>query len=81
MNDPTIKYLSCGQSHTIIYKNNGDLIGFGNNAYGQLGIDIISSVNSPTLILNDKEITKIACGFNHTFFQKENGDIFGFGFL
>ena len=34
----TIKNIICGRYHTIIYKDNGDVLVFGHNYYGQLGL-------------------------------------------
>ena len=31
MNDTNIKNIICGTNHTIIYKNNGDVLVFGDN--------------------------------------------------
>ena len=66
----------------IIYKSNGDLIGWGNNEYGQLGINNKPGTNVidvPTLIMQDKDIIQIACGGYHTIIYKSNGDVIGFG--
>ena len=38
MTDPEIKQIICGSDHTMIYRNNGDVLVFGSNRYGQLGL-------------------------------------------
>jgi alpha-tubulin suppressor-like RCC1 family protein len=52
-NDHTnpINQISCGDNHTIILKCNGEIYGFGENTYGQLGLNIdANKVNKPTLL-------------------------------
>ena len=41
MNDKNIRNIICGEYHTMIYKDNGDLLVFGRNYYGQLGLVIM----------------------------------------
>ena len=38
MTDPEIKQIICGDFHTMIYRNNGDVLVFGYNVCGQLGL-------------------------------------------
>ena len=38
MTDPEIKQIICGYYHTMIWRNNGDVLVFGYNGYGQLGL-------------------------------------------
>ena len=38
MTDPEIKQIICGNHHSMIYRNNGDVLVFGANVYGQLGL-------------------------------------------
>lgn len=76
INDNKIKYIACGDSHTLIYRNNGGLYGFGNNKYGQLGLSTkYTIVKAMTFILKDNTIKNIICGSNHTILYKINGDL------
>ena len=85
MNDKSIKNIICGKLHTIIYKNTGDILVFGDNRYGQLGLDyqyndnIDTDVNVPTLLMTDKIFRDIICGEYHTIIYRDNGDILVFG--
>jgi len=79
MHDEEITQIKCGAYHTIIYKSNGDLVGFGKNDQGQLGIDNMECVYTPTLIINDKNIKKIYCGAYYTIVYKYNGDFLYMG--
>ena len=36
MTDPEIKQIICGSDHTMIYRNNGDVLVFGSNEGGTI---------------------------------------------
>lgn len=36
--DLNFRKIVCGSNHTILLEENGNLVGFGNNEFGQLGI-------------------------------------------
>eukprot|EP01091_Cochliopodium_minus_P010609 TRINITY_DN284_c0_g1_i3.p1 TRINITY_DN284_c0_g1~~TRINITY_DN284_c0_g1_i3.p1 ORF type:complete len:308 (+),score=52.85 TRINITY_DN284_c0_g1_i3:465-1388(+) len=74
-----IKIVSCGGNHTILYTNHGDIFVFGANEFGQLGLDTMEDVYTPTLLMNDRNIKYIKCGFNHSLIYKYNGELYGFG--
>ena len=38
MTDPEIKQIICSDSHTMIWRNNGEVLVFGSNWHGQLGL-------------------------------------------
>ena len=57
-----ITNIICSSYHTIIYKNNGDVLVFGSNVCGQLGLGHNDNINVPTLLMNDKTIKNIICG-------------------
>ena len=46
-------------------KDDGDVLVFGNNAWGRLGLGHNNDVNTPTLLMNDKNIRNIICGKHH----------------
>eukprot|EP01091_Cochliopodium_minus_P013291 TRINITY_DN4247_c0_g1_i1.p1 TRINITY_DN4247_c0_g1~~TRINITY_DN4247_c0_g1_i1.p1 ORF type:complete len:316 (-),score=72.14 TRINITY_DN4247_c0_g1_i1:58-1005(-) len=77
MTNPTIEIVSVGQIHTILYTSNGDLLGFGDNSFGQLGLGE-EIVDTPKLIMNAK-IRNVASGQYFTLIYKENGDLLGLG--
>ena len=60
-------------------KDNGDVLVFGDNGYGQLGLGHDKNINSPTLLTNDTTIRNIIRGRNHTIIYKNNGDVLVFG--
>ena len=78
-NDKHINSINCGAKHSIIYKNNGDVIVFGFNNQGQLGLGNDNERGKPSFLMNDKNICIICCGYNHSIIYKYNGDILVFG--
>ena len=42
--------------------DNGDVLVFGSNYSGQLGLDNYTNINTPILLMNDKSIKNIICG-------------------
>ena len=63
MKNSSIRQIACGAYHTLILKHSGELIAFGDNEYGQLGLgDNIEKINIPTCVIKDESIQQIACG-------------------
>ena len=82
MTDPKIKLICCGLYCTMIYKNNGELIGIGDNNYGELCIKTVGvsgNIYEPVLLMTDLEIKSIACGYNHSMILKNNGELYVYG--
>ena len=73
MNDPDIKQIGIGQTYSLIYKNNGDLLVCG--SYSALDDKLLV----PTLLTNDVGIKNIICGLFHIIIHRYNGDILGLG--
>ena len=46
-------------------KDNGDVLVFGDNECGQLGLGNDKDINTPTLLINDKNIRNIICEEYH----------------
>lgn len=55
----------------------------GDNTYGELGIDNISTIEKPTRVTfkfnNGVGIKKLAVGARHTLILLENGELYAFG--
>ena len=62
MTDPEIKQIICGGYHTMIWRNNGDVLVFGYNYDGQLGLGDNQNRNKAELLMRDPEIKQIICG-------------------
>ena len=69
MNDKDIKIIFCGYHHSMIYKNDGDLLVFTTKEYK----------DKPILLMNNKQINMICCGKNHFLIYQNNGDLLVFG--
>jgi len=76
MDSQDIKSICCGIYHSMILKNNGDLMVFGDNSHGQLGLENVNNVNKPTLLMNSLEIKSIHCGASLSMILMENGELF-----
>ena len=63
----------------MIYRNNGDVLVFGDNEKGQLGLGDNQNRNKAELLMTDPEIKQIICGSYHTMIYRNNGDVLVFG--
>jgi hypothetical protein len=78
-NEKTVM-ISCGGEHSLALTENGRVFGWGDNYYGQLGVDVKYYSNKPIIIeLNDLKIKKISCGYRHSLLLSCDGDIYAFG--
>ena len=64
----------CGGRHSIIQKENGDILVFGGNEGHQLGLGHNNDVFIPTFFKNDKDVRIIACTYYSTLMLMNNGD-------
>lgn len=76
-----IKNVCLGIGHALILDNDGIAYSFGNNTYGELGIDCISLEKPTKISFFDSlgKIKSISTGARHTFALLENGDVYAFG--
>ncbi len=75
-----IKSIYCGQSHTIILKNDGTLWGCGRNDLGELGLgDTDNRIILTQITINTDDIKSIYCGDEHTIMLKNDGTLWGCG--
>ena len=58
MTDPEIKQIICGCLHTMIYRNNGDVLVFGDNSYGQLGLGGYQNRNKAELLMTIQKLNR-----------------------
>lgn len=74
----TAKEISCGDDHTLILDNNGQIWSFGLNLNGQLGLGNIKENFLPRKIPNfsNSKITSIVSRGDVSFALSENGDCF-----
>lgn len=73
--------ISCGYQHSAAIANTGEILSFGFNGYGQLGLGNLESKFQPCIIesLSKSKMINVACGGFHTVCICENGEIYAFG--
>jgi hypothetical protein len=78
-------YISAGYAHTAVVTDEGFLLTFGLNIYGQLGLGNTTSTFEPRLIEKDLngdyigKIVKVSCNVNGTFIITEDGKLYTCG--
>lgn len=74
---------ACGIDHTCLLLQNGQIITFGNNVFGQLGRNINTGLSVsnylPTLVPDISNVSRIACGSSYTSILLNNGQVMTFG--
>jgi alpha-tubulin suppressor-like RCC1 family protein/serine/threonine protein kinase len=80
-NDEKVIMISTGLCHSMALTESGHVFCWGNNEWGQLGINDKSNANSPLLVPLSSEILikKIECGFYHSLLLSRDGNIYWFG--
>ncbi len=74
--------ISAGADHVLMLASDGNVYAWGNNEYGQLGIDnggIPLSAPTPVTELADKSIIAVAAGQRFSLALSENGRVYSFG--
>jgi RCC1 and BTB domain-containing protein len=80
LNENKIKMISCGGCHSLALTESGCVYVWGDNEFGQLGIENIKSLNTPKILeLKDIRIDKISCGANHSLLLTNDRVIYAFG--
>jgi len=85
-----VKAIACGYSHSIALKQNGEVLAWGRNDYGQLGDNSSEASRSyyPVTVKGENGIGNLTGiktiaagnGGNHTIALKENGDVLTWGY-
>ncbi|KAL8008320.1 putative vacuolar protein sorting-associated protein [Plasmopara halstedii] len=67
--------------HSAVVSSNGELLMFGMNDCGQLGLDHTQHQTTPQLVnsLSGRVVTKVACGLYHTIASTRGGEVYSFG--
>jgi RCC1 and BTB domain-containing protein len=78
-----VKAVSCGNQHTAVLLESGEVYSFGRGNFGQLGLGSLQAANvsNPTVVegLQGKYITAIACGWHHTAALTDSGQLYTWG--
>ena len=78
MKDETIIKISTAYNHTLIFKKNGDVIGFGLSVSGRFLVNEESTF-PPKKIMSDPKLKSVFCGYNGSFFLMQDGSLFFHG--
>nr|CCA15971.1 conserved hypothetical protein [Albugo laibachii Nc14] len=76
-----ITFAAVSYHHSAVVSNNGDLLTFGMNDSGQLGLDHTQHQHTPQLVetLSSQKVGRVACGLYHTVAIVDDGDVYSFG--
>ncbi|CBH13816.1 hypothetical protein, conserved [Trypanosoma brucei gambiense DAL972] len=82
-NTNVIRTIACGFNHTILQLSSGELLSFGSNTWGELGIGSTVSPMQPTPIRFFEEkgivVVKTVAGNSFTLFLTADGRVYGCG--
>lgn len=69
--------VASGQNHTIALKEDGSVLAWGENKFGQLGIDPEASTNVfiPSQVFSEESLVKVYAGWTHTAALSKNGEV------
>jgi len=71
--------VSAGLLHSLVLTENGALLSFGSNEYGQLGDGTFENRDEPTTIPGMDTLIQVSAGAYHSLVLDESGDVFAFG--
>ncbi|EGC28958.1 hypothetical protein DICPUDRAFT_159521 [Dictyostelium purpureum] len=71
----------CGKNHTLALSNNGEMVSFGFNACGQLGVGSHLDQINPTKIEFSEKVLDIATGYYHSLCVTDNGEAYSWGYM
>ncbi|KAF2882393.1 hypothetical protein ILUMI_23763 [Ignelater luminosus] len=75
-----VKYIASGQHHTVALKADGTVLSWGENKYGQLGLETnIAKAMVPMTILVDETLEQVHAGWTHSAALTKNGEIYIWG--
>lgn len=77
-----VKYIACGDEHTVVLAEDGGVFSFGSGGYGQLGHNSTQAETMPRKVFEfmGSTVSQIACGRNHTLVLVRNtGRIYSCG--
>jgi uncharacterized repeat protein (TIGR02543 family) len=72
-----VAFVSLGDTHSMILKNDGTLLATGRNSDYQLGAPLQYDCLTPTKVLD--HVAYVAAGYNHTLAVKEDGTVWATG--
>lgn len=80
-NGMAVKQVACGDTHTLVCTDSGELYTFGRNQNGQLGHGNTNDLLSPQRVagLQGKVVTSVAGGAEHSVIATDKGEVYAWG--
>ncbi|XP_060534839.1 E3 ubiquitin-protein ligase MYCBP2 isoform X2 [Cylas formicarius] len=77
--DSPVVQIACGLHHSVLLLQNGQVLTFGSNLYGQLGCGDILAKNAIQQVKLPNSAVHVAAGSNHTVVLTSKGEVYTFG--
>lgn len=77
--ETSVIQIACGLHHTVLLLQSGEVMAFGSNTYGQLGVGDLLPRGGPTLVKLACHTVHVAAGSNHTVVLSNKGEVYTFG--
>ncbi|XP_068565986.1 probable E3 ubiquitin-protein ligase HERC4 [Cebidichthys violaceus] len=75
-----VSFISCGEAHSAVLTQDGEVFTFGEGSYGQLGHNSTANEVRPRLVESlDGPASQISCGRRHTLVLGTSGQLWAFG--
>ncbi|KAG5889635.1 hypothetical protein JTB14_028915 [Gonioctena quinquepunctata] len=72
--------VASGQHHTVVLRDNGIVLSWGENKFGQLGVDPnVANSFVPLEVFNNEGLKSVHAGWTHSGGLTKNGDVFTWG--
>lgn len=77
--ETTTEMMACGENHTLVVDDSGDVYAFGHNALGELGDVTCDNKTSPVHVEVPGKVVQVAAGNELSFALCSNGDLYAWG--
>uniref|UniRef100_A0A6B2KW11 Protein kinase domain-containing protein n=1 Tax=Arcella intermedia TaxID=1963864 RepID=A0A6B2KW11_9EUKA len=81
LSDKVVVKIACKGRFAMLITDEGQLYGFGENSFGQLGLACKETQFRPRLVaaFGEKKVVDVECGLYHTMVLTDNGQLYSFG--
>lgn len=71
--------MACGENHRLLIREDGTVLAWGYNGYGQLGLGNTTNMSQPTLVPGLTNVRAVYAGSHTSFAVKSDGSVFVWG--